>query len=718
VPVNAQSGGVSVITSGFAQSNSVNLTVTGAAAGLSPSSLTFTSQAVGGTSAARAITLNNTGNAALSLTSIAFTGTNPADFAQSNNCGASVAAGANCTISVTFTPTASGVRSAAVTLTDNATGSPQTVSLTGTVVVAPPVITSATTASVRVGSTVAFPIAATNTPTSYGATGLPAGLSVSSGTGLISGTPTSTGTSAVTLSATNAVGTGNAALTLTIAAPLPAPFAQIIANKTNATPSAMSLSFPANTLGGDLILVALAYDISATASVSDSQGNIFTPVGNQLSAPGGQFSQLYYATNIKGGADTVTVTLSANSGYLDVYLSEYSGINPTNPIDAQASASGSAGTVSSGNAATTVAGDVIYGYCLGSPFCTVGSGFAARSTFDGNLSEDLLAGNAGSYAATGSATGGWAMQMVALKPASSSTGSAPVASLSPTSLTFASQAVGATSAAQAITLNNTGNAALSITSIGLSGANPGDFAQSNSCGASVAAGANCTISVTFMPTANGTRSAAVTLTDNATGSPQSVSLTGTGTAPVASLSPSSLVFGNEPVDMNSSSQVVSLNNTGSAALSITTIAFIGADPADFTENSTCGSSVAAGGNCTIAITFTPSAAGTRGASLSISDNASGSPQSVALSGTGTHDVILNWTASTTPGVAGYNVYRGTTSGGESPTPLNSSPINGTTYADENVAAGAEYYYVVMSVASNDVTLSAASNEASAAVPSP
>jgi hypothetical protein len=480
----------------------------------------------------------------------------------------------------------------------------------------------------------------------------------------------------------------------------------------------MSLSFPANTLGGDLILVALAYDISATASVSDSQGNIFTPVGNQLSAPGGQFSQLYYATNIKGGADTVTVTLSANSGYLDVYLSEYSGINPTNPIDAQASASGSAGTVSSGNAATTVAGDVIYGYCLGSPFCTVGSGFAARSTFDGNLSEDLLAGNAGSYAATGSATGGWAMQMVALKPASSSTGSAPVASLSPTSLTFASQAVGATSAAQAITLNNTGNAALSITSIGLSGANPGDFAQSNSCGASVAAGANCTISVTFMSTANGTRSAAVTLTDNATGSPQSVSLTGTGTAPVASLSPSSLVFGNEPVDMNSSSQVVSLNNTGSAALSITTIAFIGADPADFTENSTCGSSVAAGGNCTIAITFTPSAAGTRGASLSISDNASGSPQSVALSGTGTHDVILNWTASTTPGVAGYNVYRGTTSGGESPTPLNSSPINGTTYADENVAAGAEYYYVVMSVASNDVTLSAASNEASAAVPSP
>ena len=117
-------------------------------------------------------------------------------------------------------------------------------------------------------STVSYPIAATSTPTSYGATGLPAGLSVNSATGLISGTPTATGTSTVTLSATNAAGTGNATLTLTIAAPLPAPFAQTIANKTTATPSSMSLSFPASTLAGDLLLVALAYDISTTASAS------------------------------------------------------------------------------------------------------------------------------------------------------------------------------------------------------------------------------------------------------------------------------------------------------------------------------------------------------------------------------------------------------------------------------------------------------------------
>ena len=85
-----------------------------------------------------------------------------------------------------------------------------TATLTLTITAAPPVITSATTASGTVGSAFSYQITATNTPTSYGATGLPAGLSVNTGTGLISGTPTAAATSTVTLSATNSGGTGNA----------------------------------------------------------------------------------------------------------------------------------------------------------------------------------------------------------------------------------------------------------------------------------------------------------------------------------------------------------------------------------------------------------------------------------------------------------------------------------------------------------------------------
>jgi len=298
------------------------------------------------------------------------------------------------------------------------------------------------------------------------------------------------------------------------------------------------------------------------------------------------------------------------------------------------------------------------------------------------------------------------------------TGTAAEVGLSATTLAFGSQLLGASTPAQSVTLTNNGNLALSITSIAVTGTNPGDFPETTTCGSSVAAGANCTISVTFTPFASGSRTASVTITDNAIGSPQTVSLTGTGTssATVISLSSTSLAFGNQPVDVDSAAQTITLTNAGNATLSITSLAFTGTNASDFAETDTCGGSISAGANCTIAVMFTPSAAGACTAALSISDNANGSPQTVSLSGTGSHDVIVSWTDSATPGVMGYNVYRGTTPGGESSTPLNSTPINGTAYTDENVTAGATYYYVLTAVASNGVTQSAASSEATATVP--
>jgi hypothetical protein len=100
--------------------------------------------------------------------------------------------------------------------------------------------------------------------------------------------------------------------------------------------------------------------------------------------------------------------------------------------------------------------------------------------------------------------------------------------LAPETLTFAQQASGTTSAAQGVTLRNTGNAQLVISGIAVAGANPGDFQQTNTCGSLLAAGANCQISVTFNPTGMGSRSAAISVSDNGTGSPQIVALTGIG----------------------------------------------------------------------------------------------------------------------------------------------------------------------------------------------
>jgi hypothetical protein len=210
-------------------------------------------------------------------------------------------------------------------------------------------------------------------------------------------------------------------------------------------------------------------------------------------------------------------------------------------------------------------------------------------------------------------------------------------------------------------LSNTGNASLSISSIALSGTNSGDFAQTNNCHTSVGAGANCTINVTFTPSATGSRSASLTITDNATGSPQTLSLTGTGvSAPAVSLSPQGLNFGQENMGLTTAPQTVTLSNTGKASLSISSIALGGAEPFDFAQSNTCGTSVAAGANCTISVTFTPGATGTLSASLSIADNASGTPQTVSLSGTGAPPITPPGTYYCFVSAASGNDYHSTT----------------------------------------------------------
>jgi hypothetical protein len=204
---------------------------------------------------------------------------------------------------------------------------------------------------------------------------------------------------------------------------------------------------------------------------------------------------------------------------------------------------------------------------------------------------------------------------------------APVVKLTSTSLTFGSQLVGTSSAAQAVTLSNTGNAALSISSILPSG----DFSETNTCGTSVAAGGSCSISVTFKPTATGTRTGSVKITDNAAGSPQSISLTGKGIAPSVTLTPTSLTFPAQLLNTASATQSVVMKNTGTAALTISGIVPSG----DFTETNNCGTSLAAAASCSITVTFKPTAINTRTGSVKVTDNATGSPQTVTLTGTGT-----------------------------------------------------------------------------------
>jgi archaellum component FlaF (FlaF/FlaG flagellin family) len=199
------------------------------------------------------------------------------------------------------------------------------------------------------------------------------------------------------------------------------------------------------------------------------------------------------------------------------------------------------------------------------------------------------------------------------------------------SLNFGSQEVGTPSPPQSATLTNGGQNALSIASIRVT-ANNGAFAQTNTCGSTLAVGASCTITVSWTPSAAGPMTGAITVTDSAANSPQAVSLTGTGVQPAVQLSPTSLTFSVQLVFTNSKPQNVTLTNTGTGTLTIASIAVTG----QFTQTNTCGTSVAPGASCTINVTFRPTNKGTLTGTVTVTDNAPGSPQTVSLTGTGTY----------------------------------------------------------------------------------
>jgi hypothetical protein len=210
--------------------------------------------------------------------------------------------------------------------------------------------------------------------------------------------------------------------------------------------------------------------------------------------------------------------------------------------------------------------------------------------------------------------------------------------LSPTSLTFASQSEGTTSAPQAITLTNVAPDAIPINNIAFSGADPADFSQTNTCGSDLAgAKSTCTINVTFTPTATGTRTATMTVTDDGGGTTQSATLTGTGAAGTSSLtvSPTALTFAVQVVGTTSAAQTISVTNPSTIAVTFTSIAITGTNPKDFLETNNCGTSLAANASCTINVTFKPTTINIRNAAVTLTDSASNSPQSVTLKGTGT-----------------------------------------------------------------------------------
>ena len=619
---------------------------------LTPASLTFDNQLVGTTSAAQTITLASTGYDPLVISSLVASG----PFGRTSNCGQSVDIGRSCAISVTFTPTAPGTATGAITITDDALDSPQTVPLTGTGVV--PIVTLSKTTLRFVDQ----PLGTTSAPQAVTLTNSGSGpLTISSIS--TSGnyaqshncvSPLAAGaycTINVTFTPPPTVA-GGQARTLTIVDNAAGSPHTVALNGIGVGPVAV-LSTTSLNFGNQLVGVT---STPKTVTLSDS-GN--APMTITSITASGDFAQTNNCvsplaahtyctlsvtftppvTGTRSGAITIvddatgsprTVSLAGNGAVPGVTLLPTSLRFVDQPLGTT-SAAKPVKLTNSGLAPLTISSISTSGNYAQTNNCVSPLAAGAYCTINVTFTPLVAGGQSGTLTIVDNAAG--SPHTVALN----GIGVGPVAVLSTTSLNFGNQLVGTTSTPKTVTLSDSGNAPLTVTSI----VADGDFAQTNNCVSPLAARTYCTFTVKFAPTAVGTRTGAITITDNALGSPHTVSLAGTGTVPAVTLSPTSLRFVNQPLGATSTPQAVTLTNTGTAPLVISSISTSG----NYAQSHNCVSPLAAKAYCTINVTFTPLVAGGQSGTLTIVDNAAGSPHTVALNGIGVGPVAVLSTTS-------------------------------------------------------------------------
>ena len=178
-------------------------------------------------------------------------------------------------------------------------------------------------------------------------------------------------------------------------------------------------------------------------------------------------------------------------------------------------------------------------------------------------------------------------------------------------------------------MSNSGSLAIAISTIGTTG----DYVQTNNCGPSINPGSSCVVNVAFQPTTFGSRPGSLVVADNASNSPQSVSLSGTATIVLLS-NGFRLTFGGTAVG-TTASQSFTITNVGTIQLIVSSFSFAGLNPGDYSQTNTCpAGGINPGGSCTVTVNFTPTATGSRLGILWIAENGGGSPLGLRLSGTG------------------------------------------------------------------------------------
>lgn len=637
---------------------------------VSPGSLTFASSTVGTPSTAQPVTVTNSGPGLLTLGAISFSGANPGDFSQTNNCPATLAVSAFCTVTVNVTPLNTGARTATMTIASNALAGTSTVTLagTGTAVVPGTLVASTPALFVANGSTGFVDL--TNTGT--GAISI-SSISISStvpgfGQSNTCGASLAAGASCVVTIAVNgagaALGTGSLVIAnsssipqLTVIlstsyysavnfgdgvvgtagpiVPFEAPFiGNIYGYELDLTISGLN--------GADFTFVgAGAYDSCFSRSGDCGFSAQFNPsgLGSRVALMTGNFGADYVAVGFgvpAGSAQTITATPNTLAfPQTALYASSPSQtMTISNPLGHLLNFS--IGTSISKGAADYQVSPVL----CSAVSCTETIVFTPQSV--------------GQYGNNGYMSVFDSVTNLTTTFQLSGYGGIPTLAFTPTELDFGSLAVGSTSSSQTFSVSDTGDSPAYLSfafPVGpTSGGNRSDFSSSGFI-ATVKTGTPYTsYPYAFAPTGLGNRNATVSVTDSRTGMVVGTYLlTGTGIGTLyASLSamPASLTFGSTVMGVASPAMAVTITNGGNSAATLGTVSFSGTNASDFSQTTTCGATLAASASCSFSVTFTPGGVGSRSANLLIASNDVLSPLTIPLSGTGNPVPTMTLTPST------------------------------------------------------------------------
>ncbi len=644
---------------------------------LSPAVLAFGNQQINLASGAKTLTVQNTGGSAMGAPSFSLSGAGGGNFVLgASTCGVSLSAGASCTVQVSFLPLTAGGTVGTITVSTSTVGvAASAASLTGTGL-SPPLLgvnpANLNLGAVALGRTsLAFTVQITNSGQeplvglgfSIGGLGggalpgdfalseptdVPACALTGAGSGLNPGvscsvdvvfSPSLLGveTATLTVTAANAqpataglMGTGTPVILLQ-ANPVQLSFPALVVGQVSATQKVTISNLGRQTANGLAVSVTGPYSVvpSATTCKGSLQASAFCTVVVSFTptAVGDQVGTLTVTvTNL--GVAAVTVALDGSGVAVGGIA-----LNPTRMTfgSVVVNAASTAQTVTltnSGQAILTGLGVSVTGdFSLTANLC-VGTLAAGASCTTGVVFTPTTTGNRTGVLTASSSSAGVVPAVVGLTGNGITAGALEV---NPAVASFGAVTVGQSGPAQSVTVTNAGTTTL----VGLQFQLAGDYSlPQNNCGAQLAGGGTCSFSVIFSPGVPGTRIGSVTISSTTAGvSPVLVGLEGTG-VPAAQLvvTPGQLAFGATVVGLNSAALQLQVRNAGTGGLG--GLFFATATPFSVGTGS-CGGNLAAGGMCSVPVTFAPTGAGSQSGQLTVSSTSLGVvPIAIPLTGTG------------------------------------------------------------------------------------